>query len=240
MDIKQIRTKLRQILDEKNVSMRAASLRAGLQHNAVSNIMNRNQGVSYGSLEKILRALDVPFVDFWEPGEGANAPPPISPPAAMSMAPLPAAATVFVPNCGTVAAGPFRMCDPDTTQNFLAGSREDEGAFVLNIRGDSMTPDYTDGETIFLRRENIHLIALPRDVKVGVPYERVKHLNGKDCVLLMKDEGSTFKRLRIEKGRGPEYTVTLLPVNPTHNKTVVRPDHDVWIQGVCYKSVRRR
>jgi len=74
-----------------------------------------------------------------------------------------------------------------------------------------------------------------------VPYDRVKHLHPKDCIVLMTDEGCTFKRLNIEGTDGEqEYRVTLLPVNPTHNKTVIRPDHDIWIQGICYKSIRRR
>jgi len=239
METDQVRNKLRQLIDARGVSMRALSLRAGLKHNAVANMLSRTQKLNYGSLEKVLRALDVAIVDFWESDSPAQ-PPAMMPPPGTSIAPVPGRQSVFVPDCGLVSAGAFRLPDPDVTPHFLAGTREDEGSFVLTIRGDSMMPEYQDGEIIFLRRENIHLIPLPDGVRVGVPFERVSHLHGKDCVVLLKDEGSTFKRIQLERSRGPEYTVTLLPVNPDHNKTVIRPDHDVWIQGVCYKSVRKR
>jgi SOS-response transcriptional repressor LexA len=239
MITQRIREKLQTLLDARGISMRQLSLRAGLAHNAVANIMSRNQKIDYGSLEKVLKVLGVALADFWEAPGGETIQPAVSAPAGTRISAAPVS-SVLVPDCGAVAAGPFRLPDPDTTQHFYAGAREDAGAFVLTIQGSSMEPEYRNGEMIFLKRENIHLISLPRGVRVGVPYDRVQHLNGKDCVLLMKDEGSTFKRLKIAKGRGGEYTVTLLPVNPDHDKTVVRPDHDVWIQGVCYKSVRRR
>jgi len=240
METEQIRTKLRQLIDARGHSMRALSLRAGLKHNTVANMLSRTQKINYGNLEKVLREMDVALADFWETKEGPTEPPGVIPPPGTAVTSIPLRQSVFVPDCGFVSAGAFRLPDPEITPHFLAGTREDEGSFVLTIRGDSMTPEYQDGEIIFLRRENIHLISLPDGVRVGVPFDRVCHLHGKDCVVLMKDEGSTFKRIKLDKNKGPEYTVTLLPVNPEHNKTVVRPDHDVWIQGVCYKSLRQR
>lgn len=238
MKIERIREKLSQTLKERGYSKRAVSLRAGLIHNAVANIVSRNQErVNYAHLEKILQVLGVSFAEFWEPDDGPSEPPKMTAPAGMRFTDPPQA-TVMVPHCGTISAGPFRLVDPDTTQHFYAGTRDDAGSFALTISGNSMTPDYCDGEVILVRRVSIHLVPLPRGVQVGVPYEHVKPLNGKDCVVLMGDEGSTFKRLSIEKGPRETYALTLLPVNVEHNKTVVRPDHDVWIQGVCYKSVR--
>jgi len=238
MKLERIREKLKALIDARGISMRALSLRAGLPHNAVANIMNRNDRVNYGNLEKVLEVLGMPLAEFWESPDHA-AKPSLSPPPGTYLS-NPLSTSIPVPDCGTVAAGAFRLSDPASTQHFYAGTRGDEGSFVLTVSGNSMMPDYQDGEVIFLRRENIHLITLPEGVKVGVPYHHVKHLDNKDCVVLMKDEGSTFKRLKIDKGADNTYLLTLLPVNPEHKKTVIQPDHDVWIQGVCYKSVRRR
>lgn len=240
MELDEIRKKLETIIKDRGISMRTLSLRAGLQHNAVHNILYRNQKrINYQNVEKILNELGVPFADFWEPDESSLEPPTISPPADMHFSTVPAQ-NIMVPDCGNVSAGPFRLPDPSLTQRFHAGGSEDTQSFILTVSGDSMAPDYAPGEIIFLRKENIHLIALPNDVKVGVPFDRIRHLNGKDCVIFMNEEGSTFKRIRIVKGAGPEYTMFLLPVNPAHDQTMIKPEHDVWIQGVCYKSLRRR
>lgn len=223
-------------MTEKALSMRALSLRAGLKHNTVANLMSRNQHtMNHNHLESLLRVLGTSMAEFWEP----DAPPAIVAPPGTTLA-APPAYTVLVPDCGPVEAGPFRLPDIQSTERFVKGTYEDRDAFILTVHGDSMAPDYAAGEVIFLKRENIHLVPLPQDVKVGVPYERIKHLNGKDCVVLMADDGSTFKRLQIAHKHGQEYAITLHPVNPSHSKTVIRPDHDIWIQGVCYKSIRRR
>src|SRR5476651_645774 len=121
MELAEIRTKLEALIKERGISMRALSLRAGLQHNAVSNILYRNQArINFGNLEKILNALGVAFADFWQSGKDAVAPPPISPPASMQIS-APPMSSVMVPDCGIVPAGPFRLTEPDSTQRFFAG-----------------------------------------------------------------------------------------------------------------------
>lgn len=224
-------------MDERGVTMRSLSLRAGLKHNAVANIMSRNlTKVNHHHLESILRVMGTSMLQFWESDEE---PPELIPPPGTSFS-VPSSGMIMVPDCGLVEAGSFRLPDIQASDRFIRGTSEDRDAFALTVHGDSMAPEYLAGETIFLKRERIHMVPLPRGVRVGVPYDRVKHLHEKDCIVLMADEGCTFKRLNIEKAEGQEYRVTLLPVNPTHNKTVIRPDHDIWIQGVCYKSIRRR
>src|SRR5437868_2566499 len=208
MKIERIREKLSDLIRERKISQRALSVRAGIAHNGVNSILTKNASVTNVTLEKILSALGVSLADFWETDDGPAKQPAMIAPAGTQLAPLPPHASVLVPDCGTISAGPFRLSDPDTTTHFCAGTREDEGSYVLTVRGNSMEPEYRDGELIFLKRESIHLISLPKDIKVGVPYDRIKHLHGKDCVLLMKDEGCTFKRLSIKKTTGPEYIVT--------------------------------
>src|SRR5687768_6758405 len=140
MITQRIREKLQALLDERGISMRQLSLRAGLAHNAVANMMSRNQKVDYGTLEKVLKVLGIALADFWEFPGGDKTPPAISAPAGTRIS-APPVTSVLVPDCGTVPAGPFRLPDPDTTQHFYAGAREDDGAFVLTIQGSSMEPE---------------------------------------------------------------------------------------------------
>lgn len=103
-----------------------------------------------------------------------------------------------------------------------------------------MFPEYGNGELIFLKKTSIHFPPLPNGRTVGVPLAQVQHLHGKDCVVFMEHEGCTFKRIILDSGPDLAYTLTLAPVNPAYNKTTLRPEHDMWVQGICYKSVRER
>lgn len=95
---------------------------------------------------------------------------------------------------GTIPAGiPMEMIEDiiDTEEidaNMLKGGKE---YFGLKIKGDSMNPDYLDGDVIILQKQD--------DCE-----------NGEDCVVMVNGNEGTFKRVF----KNPETkTITLQPLN---------------------------
>lgn len=101
--------------------------------------------------------------------------------------------TIFV--YGTIPAGIPMECIEDIldteeiSADMLKGGKQ---YFGLKIKGDSMEPDYLDGDTIiFLKQDNCE--------------------NGDDCVVMVNGNDGTFKRVRKN-----ENGITLQPLNPKY------------------------
>lgn len=96
---------------------------------------------------------------------------------------------------GTIPAGIPMECIEDIldteeiSADMLKGGKQ---YFGLKIKGDSMEPDYLDGDTIiFLKQDNCE--------------------NGDDCVVMVNGNDGTFKRVRKN-----ENGITLQPLNPKY------------------------
>jgi transcriptional regulator with XRE-family HTH domain len=167
----------------------------------------------------------------------------------MAIHPTPAMHTpreeLYIPLLGKIAATPFRLAHAESATKFMVATRSDIGCFALEIEGESMSPEYEHGDIIFVRPARVELTPYNPDDGEGmpfVPYEQVAPFHGKDCVVLYNGD-SSFKRLDIQRGKGPAYSVDILSVNEDKKRypTIhVRRGHEFFVQGVCYKSQKER
>lgn len=92
--------------------------------------------------------------------------------------------------------------------------------FALKVRGDSMSPEYLDGDIIILRKAS--------DCD-----------SGKDCAVMVDGNDATFKRVR-KKGQ----TLILQPLNPNYNPWVYSNEEvkslPVTILGYVVEQRRKR
>ena len=123
---------------------------------------------------------------------------------------------------GTIPAGIPMECIEDIidteeiSSDMLKGGKQ---YFGLKIKGDSMEPDYLDGDVII--------------------FEKVDDCeNGDDCVVMCNGNEGTFKRVRKN-----ENGITLQPLNPKYEpKTYSNEEIEnlpVKIIGV-YEELRRK
>lgn len=102
---------------------------------------------------------------------------------------------ICVPVLGTIPAGvPLEAIEDvlDWEELPAAMARGGKEYFGLKVSGDSMLPDYRDGDVLILRKQDACE-------------------NGQDCAVMVNSDDATFKRVRIsEKG------ITLMPLNPVY------------------------
>lgn len=151
----------------------------------------------------------------------------------------------YIPLLGRIAATPFRLATPSSATKFIAATRADMGGYALEIEGDSMLPEYRSGDVVFIRPTNVELTPFQSDDNDGVPfvpYEQVAQFHNRDCVVLHNGD-SSFKRLRVERGKGISYSVDVISLNDDKKQfpTIhVKKGHEFFVQGVCYKSQKDR
>jgi SOS-response transcriptional repressor LexA len=94
-----------------------------------------------------------------------------------------------------------------------------KAAFALRISGDSMAPEYAEGEII---------IVGPGDAT-----------DGDDCVVRLAESenfATTFKRLYFERNADNEITrVRLVPLNPAHVERRLAPEEITGIYPLMYR-----
>lgn len=126
-----------------------------------------------------------------------------------------------IPVLGSIPAGvPMEMIEDivdweDISEDMLKGGKE---YFALKIKGDSMFPDYLNGDTIIVLKQN--------DCE-----------NGQDCVVAVNGDDATFKRVfKYDNG------ITLQPLNNSYMPMFYSNDDiinkPVKILGVV-KQIRR-
>lgn len=141
------------------------------------------------------------------------------------MEPLARALPVEVPLINKVAAGypreftdlgyPARVAD----EYVRCPDVHDPDAFAARVVGDSMSPEYREG-----------------DVIVFSPAREVK--GGSDCfVRLERDAETTFKRVYFETGPAGEELIRLQPINNAHAPRVL-PREDVAGLYAAVKAIR--
>ena len=133
-----------------------------------------------------------------------------------------------IPVLNRVAAGTARE---HGDLNYPAGVADDyvpapdlpdapiKSAFALRISGDSMAPDYTEGEII---------IVGPGDAA-----------DGDDCVVRLAESenfATTFKRIFFERNAHNEITaIRLVPLNPAHAERRVAAEEVTGIYPLLYR-----
>lgn len=143
----------------------------------------------------------------------------------VNIARLPRKLPVDVPLINSVSAGypreftdlayPARVAD----EYVKCPDVDDPDAFAARVVGDSMMPDYRQGEVI-----------------VFSPARMVK--SGNDCfVRLERDAETTFKRVYFESGPGGEELIRLQPINNAYSPKVF-PREDIAGLYVAVKAIR--
>ena len=127
----------------------------------------------------------------------------------MLAAPQIAEDTVTFPVIGGVAAGYDRIGYQDWTgdsleipRSYLHG-RKPQDYFVLRVQGDSMYPDYQDGDHVLVLSQT----TMDRSGQVGV--------------VMYRDENATLKKVEYVMG---EDWMTLRPVNPQFPPVTIRDE----------------
>lgn len=103
---------------------------------------------------------------------------------------------VTIPVYGIIPAGiPFEAIQDILDYEDLAidSTKPGRDYFALKIKGDSMEPEYRDGDTIIIQQQ-----------------ERCN--SGDDCVVMVNGDDATFKRVKLH-----ENGLTLLPLNPEYD-----------------------
>ena len=102
----------------------------------------------------------------------------------------------------------------------ISRGRSDPDAFAARVVGDSMTPDYREGDVV--------IFSPARDVK-----------NGSDCFArIWPDDETTFKRVFFEAGPAGEELIRLQPLNPAYPARVLPREGVVGLFAAV--SVMRR
>ena len=191
-------------------------------------LLREHMGKGKNALDELYRAGRLHgLIGELSPAE--TSPPETSPVAASrragNIAKLPRKVPVEVPLINAVSAGypreftdlsyPARVAD----EYVKCPDIDDPDAFAARVVGDSMMPDYRQG-----------------DVIVFSPVKPVK--NGSDCfVRLERDAETTFKRVYFEKSEHGEELIRLQPINNAYSPKVF-PREDIAGLYVAVKAIR--
>ncbi len=140
-------------------------------------------------------------------------------------APLVTDDVVTFPVLGEVAAGYDQLPGDNWTgdtieipRSYLHG-RELSDFFVLKVKGNSMYPDYQEGDHVLILRQS----TMDRSGQIGV--------------IIYGDEASTLKRIEYVEG---EDWMTLRPVNPQYPPVTIRDEalEHCTVLGVAKMVIR--
>ena len=148
-------------------------------------------------------------------------------PSTYPFAPVPTISddTVQFPVIGGVAAGYDHIAYEDWTgdnleipRSYLKG-RNPQDYFILKVRGNSMYPDYQEGDHVLVLRQS----TMDRSGQIGV--------------VIYGDENATLKRIEYVEG---EDWVTLRPVNPQYPPITIRGEalEHCTVLGVAKMVIR--
>ena len=148
-------------------------------------------------------------------------------------APLAATERTLIPMYGEIPAGHPTWFDgvvePEDWISPPPGSLNRK-LFALRVRGQSMSPRFQNGDTLYLEPLSIRLgIKDPKNVVPRLTFER---LDG-HVVAALVDGEATLKQLKVVTLSGPDdYELHLVPFNPEYEPIVIGPDSTADFQGV--------
>lgn len=143
---------------------------------------------------------------------------------------------------GKIAATPFRLAQLANSGKYVKGKAGENGCYALEIDGDSMEPAYLHGDIIVCRPQvGIKInpfISESDDDASYIPRDRIQHLHNIDAVVLHNDE-SSMKRIRISKKSGPFYDLELVSLNPKYPAVKLRRGDDFEVQALVVRHTDR-
>lgn len=128
---------------------------------------------------------------------------------------------VEFPVIGDVAAGFDKIAIEDWTgdkiqipSSYLKGRNQDE-FFVLRIKGDSMYPEYRDGDKVIILKQNV------------IDY------SGQIAVAIYGDNMGTIKKIEYKKD-----CINLVPINPQYQPEEIKDAETLHILGIPTLLIR--
>lgn len=185
-------TYLKNVREDKKISLRDVEKLTGIGYSHLSMIENGKRNVTPALLKNLAKIYMVDYIDLYEKAGYLD----LIESEKLKTA-IPSSAVVFV--YGTIPAGvPMEMIEDiiDTEEipaDMLKGGKQ---YFGLKIKGDSMYPEYRDGDVIIC--------------------EKIEDCeNGDECVVMVNGDDGTFKKvLKSENG------IILQPLNTTYEPMV--------------------
>lgn len=103
--------------------------------------------------------------------------------------------------------------------------------YALRVKGQSMAPQFLNGDLLYLEPLSIHIGVLDR--QNPTPRLTFERLNGRVVAALVNDE-ATLKRLEIvsNSSNKEHYQLKLVPLNPEYQVITIGPDWTAHFQGV--------
>lgn len=229
MDQEFVRKRLQDVLEQRGLSMRKVSLRAGLNEAAVRNIItSRTQSIGLDVLKKLLEAMDLTEEKFFGRPEQAG----------VSSVKTTHTEGYQIPLCGDIPAGnpTYHEGEANPLETFPGDERDRRyGAFALRVCGHSMAPRYLPGDILILKPINRGLPV--KDPERITPRASFDALSGRTVAALVNGE-ATLKRLEIEQGAKGDYLLHLKPLNPDFPTITIGDNDTALFQGEVYKLIR--
>lgn len=195
--------------EERELSAREVARRAGISDGHVLYIENEQRKPTFDVLMKILKALNADVQEFLQ--ETGYIPVNVEPATLKKMRP--------VPVISWVTAGRWEaVCDnfqPGDADDWIETEVKGKNVFALKIKGDSMEPEFNEGEIVIV---NPHVEAKSGD------YVVVKN----------NEDEATFKQLKIYGE-----TTVLHPLNPKYPDIELKKGVHYHIVGKIVEKKKR-
>lgn len=207
---------LKKIRKSKDLSLRQVDYKSDVSFSHLSMIENGSRKPSPLTLKELAKIYNLDYIDLYEKAGYLD----LAEKERLEKKSTSNSAVVFV--YGTIPAGIPMECIEDIidTEEISADMlKGDKQYFGLKIKGNSMEPDYLDGDVIIFQKQD--------DCE-----------NGDDCVVMVNGNDGTFKRVfKNENG------IILQPLNPTYSPMVYSNEEieklPVRILGV-FEELRRK
>lgn len=207
---------LKKVRKLKDLSLRQVDYKSDVSFSHLSMIENGSRKPSPLTLKELAKIYNLDYIDLYEKAGYLD----LAEKERLETKKSPSSAIVFV--YGTIPAGIPMECIEDVidteeiSADMLRGNKE---YFGLKIKGDSMEPDYLDGDIIILQKKD--------DCE-----------NGDDCVVMVNGNDGTFKRVfKNENG------IILQPLNNKYQPIIFTNEQietlPVRILGV-FEELRRK
>ena len=207
---------LKKIRKSKDLSLRQVDYKSDVSFSHLSMIENGSRKPSPLTLKELAKIYNLDYIDLYEKAGYLD----LAEKEKLGTKNPSSSAVVFV--YGTIPAGIPMECIEDIidteeiSADMLKGGKQ---YFGLRVKGNSMEPEYLDGDTLILMRQD-------------------NCESGDDCVVMVNGNDGTFKRVfKNENG------IILQPLNPTYSPMVYSNEDieklPVRILGVV-EEIRRK
>lgn len=207
---------LKKIRKSKDLSLRQVDYKSDVSFSHLSMIENGSRKPSPLTLKELAKIYNLDYIDLYEKAGYLD----LAEKERLETKSSPSSAVVFV--YGTIPAGIPMECIEDIidteeiSADMLRGGKQ---YFGLKIKGDSMEPDYLDGDVIIFQKQD--------DCE-----------SGDDCVVMVNSNNGTFKRVfKNENG------IILQPLNNKYQPMIYSNEQieilPVKILGV-FEELRRK